>query len=134
MKAQAMTQYGIGKGNCLDACIASLLEISIESVPNLSDSDKEWHEKTRDFLRDAGFSCLWVHEQGLSQVIITNALCIAILKTDTAELHAKVGRWKSWKNYEGTYAYIVEEEFDPNEHKTYECGELVGVLLIFRSL
>lgn len=134
MKAQFMTKYGVGNGNCLDACIASLLEVDIDSVPNLSDTDKAWHEKTRDFLQSSGFGCLWVAEPFLKEVIITSSLCIAVMRTDSEESHAIVGRWRAWKDSEDTWRYEVTEEFDPNERKNANCTELAGVLLIFRAL
>jgi hypothetical protein len=43
-----------GKGNCLQACIASILELSLEQVPHFAlwyDSS-DWHEKMNDWLME----------------------------------------------------------------------------------
>lgn len=42
------------KGNCLAACIASLLELDIEKVPHFEDMDEEWLEELINFLDSCG--------------------------------------------------------------------------------
>lgn len=43
MKSVMQTTFGNGKGNCFPACIASLLELSIDDVPNFClDDNKTW--------------------------------------------------------------------------------------------
>lgn len=50
-------------GNCMSACLATLLQIPIESVPNFHDgnpSTDEWWARVRHFLRGHGFGILTV--------------------------------------------------------------------------
>lgn len=42
------------RGNCLAACVASLLEISIEHVPEWEEMDKEWGDSFISFLEEKG--------------------------------------------------------------------------------
>jgi len=45
------TTFGDGSGNCFAACIASLLELDIEEVPNFCEGNKnDWWEKTNKWL------------------------------------------------------------------------------------
>lgn len=57
MKKVFQTIHGQGKGNCLPAVIASLLEISIEDVPHFND-DKNWKQSLSDFLNSKGYEVL----------------------------------------------------------------------------
>lgn len=45
-------QDGSVRGNCLRACLASILEIDIDSIPFFEDMDREWHTPFFDFLDD----------------------------------------------------------------------------------
>lgn len=50
---QPVTQSRVGKnGRCLNACVASLLEIPEASVPDFS--DEEWNRELDDFLAPYG--------------------------------------------------------------------------------
>lgn len=60
MKPVDQTVFGEGKGNCFAACVASILEIPLEEVPNFCglhpEPDGTWY---REFLR-------WLSERGLA--------------------------------------------------------------------
>lgn len=47
------TEFGTG-GNCLAACIASVLEVSLDSVPNYI-SEPDWEERYDDLLSGWGY-------------------------------------------------------------------------------
>ena len=44
------TDFGCGRGNCLQACIASILELPLEDVPHFS-LEEEWREARDNFLK-----------------------------------------------------------------------------------
>lgn len=47
------TKFGNLQGNCFAACIASILEIPIEDVPNFCvDYPEDWFFRASDFVRD----------------------------------------------------------------------------------
>lgn len=57
MKAVYQTKFGEPEGNCFAACLASLLEINIDDVPDFSpqpDDKLLWFEKANIFLRTYG--------------------------------------------------------------------------------
>lgn len=55
------TVSGWGKGNCVAACVASILELSIEEVPNfVGDYGDDWWSAYGDWLRERGFSAVEV--------------------------------------------------------------------------
>lgn len=57
MKPVDQTIFGDGKGNCFAACVASILELPIEEVPNFCEGwDEEWFDKYQEWLRPHGFS------------------------------------------------------------------------------
>ena len=47
------------RGNCFAACIASLLEMSLEDVPHLTEHD-DWRERTNDWLGGLGLGMVEV--------------------------------------------------------------------------
>lgn len=58
MQTKVSTIDGKSKGNCFEACIASLLEIPIEEVPRFNDMGPiKWHIPFHNFLRDKGYQC-----------------------------------------------------------------------------
>jgi len=60
MKPVKQTIFGKSTGNCWAACVASLLEIDLEEVPNFCakyDNDR-WFAETRKWLRTRGLEML----------------------------------------------------------------------------
>lgn len=50
MKPVLQTTFGL-KGNCFQACVASILELPLEQVPNFCQDDPEgWWDQFRDWL------------------------------------------------------------------------------------
>lgn len=55
MKPVDQTLFGADQGNCFSACVASLLEVRIDALPNFcwhftNDSEDSWVEHTRRWL------------------------------------------------------------------------------------
>lgn len=61
MKKVYQTKFGKG-GNCFPACLASILEIDIEKVPNFQEPVGEWYIKYKQ----------WLNQFGLDLVGVTN--------------------------------------------------------------
>lgn len=57
MKPVDQTTFGHPGGNCFSACIASLLEMSIEDVPYFMESP-DWHSVFREWLHPLGFDAM----------------------------------------------------------------------------
>lgn len=65
------TTFGVPGGNCFSACIASLLELSIDDVPYFmgdfsEPDDGEWFNRLNDWLRPRGFVALFFLYQSLA--------------------------------------------------------------------
>ena len=57
------TTFGYGRGNCWSACIASLLGLPVEDVPNFCSDEHvgqhgNWLLATQKWLAELGFGCL----------------------------------------------------------------------------
>lgn len=60
MRAVKQTVLG-PKGNCMSACLASILELPIDAVPNFFDSgqtDQEWNDALTSWLRTHGLAII----------------------------------------------------------------------------
>lgn len=65
MKPVDQTEFGDKNGNCFPACLATLLELPVEAVPNFCKGDPEdWYAHVQAWLRPMGYSAvdlrLWV--------------------------------------------------------------------------
>ena len=56
MKPVDQTKFGQHHGNCFAACVASILEIPIEVIPELP-GDNTWTFVFREWLKPLGFTC-----------------------------------------------------------------------------
>lgn len=65
MRPVDQTRFGAGEGDCFAACLASLLELSIEQVPNFcadtSGEDTEWFTHVRAWLRGFRLTAVCMH-------------------------------------------------------------------------
>lgn len=68
------TIFGTPAGNCLPACVASLLHLPIESVPNVCEDGDGWLERLAAWLVPRGFTPLCFKGGPLPQLGAT--LCI----------------------------------------------------------
>jgi len=86
------TNYGRHQGNCLTACIASVLDVPISSVPEFC-VDGEWFARLDAFCRENGFFLLyWRHSENIP-LICLNAYVILLLALEgESDLHAVVAR------------------------------------------
>ena len=50
MKKVYQTKFGKPEGNCFPACIASILEIDIDQVPNIHEGKGVWYQKYKQWL------------------------------------------------------------------------------------
>lgn len=55
------TAFGVGKGNCFQACVASTLGLELREVPNfcVEYDDTEWFPAFQRWLHERGFGCVY---------------------------------------------------------------------------
>ena len=87
MKTITQTIVGI-QGNCMAACIASVLEIPIEAVPNYGHLE-DWIDRFNDWIADANLRLLNFRLNGQT---VPKGYLIRALETDHETLHAVVYR------------------------------------------
>lgn len=89
------TIFGDKTGNCFAACLASLLEVPIESLP-IVPSEEEWLPTTQDALKPFGLYFLEVRLDVAVQYpmyAMKERLCVMVGKSPRGEFwHAIVGR------------------------------------------
>lgn len=56
MKPIKQSSFGTEMGNCFSACIASLLELPLEEVPNFCADKEGWPRNAIDWLRNRGYA------------------------------------------------------------------------------
>lgn len=115
MKPVMQTLFGKGKGNCYAACIASILEIPIEDVPNFcAQSQYNWHKAVADWMSVRGLRIIalefstrkglwggealkrcWTYGLGGEWVILSG---LSPRSTDRANpmYHSVVGQPRGW--------------------------------------
>lgn len=65
MKPVTQTKFGGEEGNCFAACVASVLELSIDDVPNFCGLyGPEWFIKFDEWLRSQGYGALMLNPDG----------------------------------------------------------------------
>jgi hypothetical protein len=65
MKPVPQTVFGWPGGNCFSACVASVLELPIDDVPNFMLSRDSWFEAACQWLNARGFTALYVHHDAV---------------------------------------------------------------------
>jgi len=60
MKPVDQTRFGFPDGNCFAACVASLLDIGIEDVPDLGNWDSDWTRPLNRWLAGRGLAYIEV--------------------------------------------------------------------------
>lgn len=98
MKPTDQTIFGHG-GNCLAACIASILEIPIETVPNFCGlyGDDEWFDRMNEWLHALGLVgiAFKTEDPTFSRQWLRHAWCIVSGPASRGFLHCTV-----WRNGE----------------------------------
>lgn len=97
MKPVIQTVTEAGRGNCLAACVASILEIPIEAVPDLKCGAD--FAALSAFLAARGMVPIWLHVAGLAASYVGHspAHCIVIGDSPRRPVqHAVVGKPKGY--------------------------------------
>lgn len=103
LKPVDQTRFVPDKGNCFAACVASLLELNIDDVPNFVFLEPDWIKATQEWLagRGLGMLALFTHEAGYFGNLYplpAGLLCIIGGKSPRGDFgHAVVARAHAWK-------------------------------------
>ena len=67
MKPIDQTIFGLPLGNCLQACLASILELPLETVPNFNEEGEMWFPRCCEWAMRHGFSVIDIDVKGLDE-------------------------------------------------------------------
>lgn len=67
MKKIFQTKFGKPEGNCFPACVASILEIEIERIPNYQEGDGVWYQNFKKWLRKFDYECVALNRSLLAE-------------------------------------------------------------------
>lgn len=115
------TRFGRGNGNCLLACVASILHRPIDSIPDFAMSGS-WFEDLYEWCMNEGIGLICMHPKDFEHSIVLNSHCIMIftVRGIENENHAVIGACRreetpSVEMEDGMkWRWICEAEFDPN--------------------
>jgi hypothetical protein len=108
MTPTPQTAFGDGNGNCWAACLASMLDMPIEAVPNFCKESDDWWSVTQSWLRDHGYYAIEMilNGDGPWLMPLPEIGCIITGKSPRGDfLHCVVGRIKGDS---------IVYEFDPH--------------------
>lgn len=93
MTPVTQTLVGIERGNCLQACVASLLDLPIEQVPNFCEARQsgEWFEPFMGWLRERGWTAVYFKPPiGSFEPYLQEVYCIAMGPSPRGFWHATI--------------------------------------------
>ena len=129
------TNYTRDNGNCLTACVASILEIEMDSLPEFC-VDGQWFDKLDSFCNENGFFLIyWKHSENIP-IICLGALVILLLSLEGEEtLHAVVGRTvleNKLTDSDGNtrWGWKTEIVHDPNKRGYPPIKDIAGYIII----
>jgi len=110
------TNYGKHTGNCLTACVASVLDVPIESVPEFC-TDGEWFANLVAFCKENGFFLVYWKQNDPMPIIAIGLYIILLLNLEGVEdLHAVVAKTRAVKGEDPVWLWHSDVVHDPNEH------------------
>lgn len=141
MKQVYQTDCSPITGNCFNACLASVLEIELESIPSLMRTEENpdglnWYQRYANWLQDThGISILLV-DAGLGYTLELPSgtyILVCGLSPRATEAnqyyHSIVGQWL-FKDGE----YYVKYVHDPNPDGGWIVGEPTDMIILFKPL
>ncbi len=116
------TKFGNGNGNCLLACVASILERPLDSIPDFTLSGCGWFGDLYEWCLNEGIGIICVDPNDLNHSLCFNLwciLCYTVANIET-EYHAVIGKCKRVESVnidaedETAWHWEAPIVFDPN--------------------
>lgn len=121
------TKFGKGQGNCLQACVASILDLSLKHIPDFNKEGMEWFVSLVKWCDANNVGVLYLPGPSVPACILANFYLIATYKVAESvdEEHAVVCR----ADYDLKKEWVVNVVHDPNP-KAYTLTELTGLIAL----
>lgn len=141
------TRFGNGQGNCLLACVASILDRPLESIPDFTMSGCGWFEDLYEWCLNEDIGVICLNPCDLDSSLFLNLWCILIWTVDGCnccdgkvpdENHAVIGRCnRIQSNNPDTqdvdkWKWEAIVKFDPNP-KGVKLGKLEHAIFLIQN-
>jgi len=137
MKPVNQNAFTDGTGNCFSACLASILELSIDEVPNFVKDSKGQTFKMWDAVAK------WINTKGYGIIHIPTKLsncffigmdgCWAIGTVDSQNIpdvdHGVVIGWKKSGRWSNVY---IAHDVNPNNKQIYKFDDIKAIELLIK--
>lgn len=139
MRPVSQTKFGKNGGNCILACVASLLHRRIEDIPDFNLSGCGWFGELYEWCLNEDIGLILLSPLEFGRTVLANAHCIMIHTVPgiADENHATIG----WCERSGPpnaesldreqWEWTVKQVFDPNP-KGVPVGELLHLIFLIR--
>lgn len=133
MKEVLQTRFGRPGGNCYQAAMASLMNVSLEEMPdfcNIGDDARGWFSRVSNWCIERGLAAIYINLKTPPYPTLIEGLCILGVRlkhhaADDTMLHAVVGRAKlvgdEWR-------YNVVHDPHPEKPEIAEVTDLMFVV------
>lgn len=134
------TRFGVGNGNCLLACVASILERPIESIPDFNEAGTGWFGEMYEWCLNEGIGLVLLNPCDLQSSLFFNLHAILIFDVPSVvpgiyerENHAVVAKCVRLASPQDEandlWRWECTEHFDPNP-KGVKVGELQHMIVL----
>jgi len=132
MKPVFQTKFALGKGDCLNAAIASVLERPLDDIPYLAGAeDGRWFERLYAWCKAEQIGLMCLQPGDTTAFIMANFYCVLIHEVIGVpeENHAVVGYVQRGPSPDGQFEWTCQEVHDPNRGR-HKLGELVHIIVL----
>lgn len=131
MKEVFQTKFGLNQGNCLSACIASILEVSIEDVPDFPTTG--WFDVLINYCLANNLTLMHFPLEKVQGCLFFNTHIIIIMTVEGyTENHAVVAKTNFNKIAENKWEWQAEVAHNPNPN--IKTGlEATDIICIYRN-
>ena len=134
MKPVYQTRFGGGNGNCLLACVASILHRPIESIPDFNLSGCGWMEELYEWCGNEGIGLIQFNHPHYGDTGLYRGHGIAVLSVvGSDEDHAVICEFVRKDANSESWAWESVPAFDPNP-KGVDFDQLKHILVLIPSV
>ena len=114
-----------GHGNCMQAAIASLLELPLEEVPHFLEHGCDWFEVFYNYLKEHGYNYKgMLHNYNQYRIINKRK------NVPTAKVRGNMGRVKK---YEGVNGYFFASVYSPKYYDPNDSPSTTHAVIVDRN-
>lgn len=129
MKPIYQNKFGLGKGNCLQACVASVLELDLNDVPDFNESETKWFNYLVEWAKSKNIGVIYLPVDLNPSPILAIKNCILTYKIKNhVEEHAVIGEVDLIYS-ENIWKWNIFISHDPNPRK-HKLENLTGIVIL----